>query len=823
MDQEARENLLAIKKPIEYASRNSFANLSKVKDLNSFIPAMIDAVIPSLSDSARPCLDGIKKDFKRFDSFPTPQKKRVLSLSLEKIDELLKIYTADTMPEKSPDEGVSAPPLSEKSPSLNPGDIPIRSIKGVGPKTAALLNKRGIFSALDLLYFFPFRYEDRRNIVKIAAIETGKVQQVVGDVLLCGEAPLFKRRKKILEAVLDDGSGALFLKWFNYNGRYMKTLLKKGVTILASGDVSHFGGRKEMLHPEIEIVEKRGGNRDDLKKIVPFYHLTEGLSQKTLRALIPGAARDYSSFLMDGIPESINIKRGLIPLKDAIREVHIPSNKSDIFDIQNSRTDAHKRLIYDEFFFLQIAVAQRHSGAGSESGVMIRCRGKLKSAMLKALPFTLTDSQERVIAEIEEDLVSGAPMQRLLQGDVGCGKTVVAVIAALEAVDDGYQVAIMAPTEILAEQHFMNIHRFTNDMGVRTELLKGSLKTGDKKAAIERIREGSADIVIGTHAIIQEGVRFKKLGLAIIDEQHRFGVIQKARLKLMGPTDRNIKATPNMLVMTATPIPRALSMTVYGDLDLSVIDKLPPGRHKVETRVYREPERSRVYEIIRTQLSTGRQAYVVYPLIEESEKLELMNATGMFEKFKKIFKEFRVGLIHGRMNVADKEAVMDSFKKRGIDLLVSTTVIEVGIDVPNASVILIEHAERFGLSQLHQLRGRVGRGPGKSTCLLLAQYRASKEAAERLSIMEKCSDGFEISEADLRVRGPGDMFGTRQSGIPDFRIANILRDEKLLKAARKDAFEIINNDPELEEPGNRIIRDALKLRGHGRVDFIGTG
>ncbi len=815
MDRDALNNIISIKKPIEYASKNSFANIHKIKDLNSFIPSMVDMVIPFTKDDIRRRLLEIKKDFLSFDSMSLREKKSLLTESSAKLDIILKTYDSGDSPEKPYDPATVNPANGSDG---NQTDIPLGSIKGVGPKTESLFNKMGIYNALDLLYFFPFRYEDRRKIKKISEAEPGKRCQVVGRVVLSGETSLYKRRKKMFEAVVDDGSATLTLKWFNYNSRYIKNLLRKDINLLASGEIKLFGGGKEMIHPYIEIIENRAA--ENLKKIVPFYHLTEGLFQKTAQKIISRTVRQYSSFLVDGVPEHIKRKRGLISLKDAVFKVHLPPNDSSFSDLLKSGTAAHKRLVYDEFFFLQIAVAMRRHGTVNDKGVIIKCCNNLKSTMIKALPFSLTDAQTRVISEIENDLASNAPMQRLLQGDVGCGKTVVAAIAAFQIVENGCQAAVMAPTEILAEQHFINFSRFADPLGVRMEILKGGMKNSEKKAAIDRIKKGAADIVIGTHAIIQEGVWFKKLGLAIIDEQHRFGVIQKARLKSMGPYNGEI--TPNMLVMTATPIPRALSMTAYGDLNLSIINELPPGRQKVETKIYRESDRPEVYEIIKRELGQGRQAYVVYPLVEESEKIELMNATDMFRNFRETFREFNVGLIHGKMKIPEKTAAMEAFKKGAIDLLVSTTVIEVGIDVPNASVMLIEHAERFGLSQLHQLRGRVGRGRNRALCMLLAQRKTSKESIERLDVMEKSSNGFEISEADLRIRGPGDLFGTRQSGMPDFRIADLLRDEALLRCAREDAFDIINSDPELRKKENEVIRDALNQRIKNRNGYTGT-
>jgi ATP-dependent DNA helicase RecG len=448
-------------------------------------------------------------------------------------------------------------------------------------------------------------------------------------------------------------------------------------------------------------------------------------------------------------------------------------------------------------------------------GISFGVTHKYTKPLIQMLPFALTAAQRRVLSEIKEEMMAPHPMHRLIQGDVGCGKTLVALMAALVAVENGYQVAIMAPTEILAEQHYLNIHRWCEALGVKVTLLTASLKGKAKKAAIAEIAEGTAQIVIGTHAVIQEKVEFHRLGLGIIDEQHRFGVAQRGLLKKKGET-------PDILVMTATPIPRTLAMTVYGDLSLSVIDELPPGRTPVETRLCFESRRSQVYALIREEVGKGRQAYVIYPLVEETEKSELKAATQMAEHLANdIFPELRIGVLHGRMRPEEKEAVMRSFKAGEIDVLVATTVIEVGIDVPNATIMVIEHAERFGLSQLHQLRGRVGRGSGMSRCILLTEGRLSEEGEKRLRVMERTGDGFRIAEADLEIRGPGDFLGTRQAGLPDFRVANILRDGRVLEEARKEAFAVVERDPNLSLPEHARLREELVRRWGGRLELAG--
>jgi ATP-dependent DNA helicase RecG len=501
----------------------------------------------------------------------------------------------------------------------------------------------------------------------------------------------------------------------------------------------------------------------------------------------------------------------------AFRQVHFPASDQNVADYISGCTEAHRRLIFDEFFFFQLGMALKRKGQDIETGIAFKTGGKGLEDFYKLLPFSLTGAQRRVIGEIEKNMAKDCPMNRLLQGDVGCGKTVVAMAAMITACDNGCQAAMMAPTEILAEQHFNSIKNWAEALHIRVVLLTGKTSAGQKKEIHRQIGEGKAQIIIGTHALIQEGILFRKLGLAVIDEQHRFGVVQRAALRGKG-------ANPDILVMTATPIPRTLAMTVYGDLDISVIDELPPSQKPVRTRVLYERNRSRVYEYIRNEVNKGYQVFIVYPLVEESESLDLKDATRMAEHLQKdIFPDFHIGLIHGRMKSPEKEEMMAAFMEEKVDILVATTVIEVGIDVPRASLMVIEHAERFGLSQLHQLRGRVGRSDIPSACILLAQGTGSKDAKKRLRIMEKTNNGFLIAEEDLSLRGPGEFMGTRQSGLPDFRIANLIRDGKILNEAKESANSIVDNDPFLKKVENRLLREVLMKRWEGRLELAHTG
>ena len=695
---------------------------------------------------------------------------------------------------------------------------PIQYVKGIGPKLAKLFEKKGILTVEDALYFLPRCYEDRRDLKKISELKAGRKETGFGEILLAGVAFYQNKRKRVFEAVVGDGSGTITLKWFHGNERYLRERFKKGRQLIFSGEVRWFNYQREIHHPDVEIVD--GDIEKDylnFKRIVPIYSETEGLYQRTLRRLMKAILDGYVDELSSPIPIEIVERQDLIGFSEAFRRVHFPPEGESIGVLNLQRSDGHRRIIFDEFFFLELGMALKKRGVALERGISFRVDGYLTQRLLNQLSFKLTYAQEKVLAEIKEDLERPHPMNRLIQGDVGSGKTVVALLTCLDVVENGYQAAIMAPTEVLAEQHFLNLHRWLESLGVTVALLTSSVKGSEREDLYQRIRHGDIQLVIGTHAIIQEAVEFNRLGIAIIDEQHKFGVVQRGLLKKKGES-------PDVLVMTATPIPRTLAMTIYGDLDVSIIDEMPPGRMPVETRVFMESTRGKVYRIVEEEVRKGRQAFIVYPLVEESEKLDLKDATQMAGHLQKeVFPDFRIGLLHGRMKSDEKEAIMIEFKEGRIQILVATTVIEVGIDIPNASVMVVEHAERFGLSQLHQLRGRIGRGHYPSKCILLAQYRSSEEAKVRLEAMEKTTDGFKIAEEDLALRGPGEFFGIRQSGLPDFRVAHIIRDAPILIEARKEAFRIIQEDPELVHPSHAGLKDILAKRWRGRMELATIG
>ncbi|HEY3309832.1 MAG TPA: ATP-dependent DNA helicase RecG [Desulfuromonadaceae bacterium] len=729
------------------------------------------------------------------------------------------LKTEGTIPAPSLAKGKG--PLLEEAIQRKNLQTSMQFIKGVGPKLSELLDKRGIKTVEDALYLLPNRYEDRRELVTIAKLCPGQSQVFSGTVVMA-DAAITKGGRRVFEAIVKDASGSIAFKWFHANAVWMKRTWKVGRQGIFTGETTQFGYQREVHHPDVEwlpdgqdVQTVMAADSVNFGRIVPVYPLTEGLSQKIMRRVMKEVVDNYCCNIQELVPKALLELFGFPSLSQSLRALHLPSPESKLDDLNQGRTPAHRAVAFDEFFFWELGLAMKKRGVILEEGIAFQVTHRYTKQLAKLLPFELTAAQRRVLSEIKNDMIAPHPMHRLVQGDVGSGKTLVALMAALVAVENSYQVAIMAPTEILAEQHWHTIHRWCTELGIETVLLTSGMKGKQKSAVLSRVADGSAQIVIGTHAVIQDKVEFARLGLGIIDEQHRFGVLQRGVLKKKG-------INPDILVMTATPIPRTLAMTLFGDLALSVIDEVPPGRTPVETTIFFESRRAQAYTMIRDEIKKGYQGYIIYPLVEETEKSDLKAATQMAEHLQKdIFPELRIGLLHGRMNPEEKEMVMGSFKARELDLLVSTTVIEVGIDVPNATVMVIEHAERFGLSQLHQLRGRVGRGGAKSRCILLTPGRLSEDGEKRLREMEATSDGFRIAEADLEIRGPGDFIGTRQSGMPDFRVANILRDGSILEQARQTAFDLLERDPELVQNGNIHLREELLRRWGQRLELAG--
>jgi ATP-dependent DNA helicase RecG len=743
---------------------------------------------------------------------------------------------------------------------------PVKYVKGVGPRIAEILAAKGIFSVGDLLHYLPFRYEDRLNPRGISELRPGEMATVIGEVRNSG---LFSTRKMpIFQLTVGQGRARLRCLWFH--ATYLRDKFKPGQMIALYGKVDEDQRSRELqiVQPDFELlgdpadsgedaVERKAAESLEIGRIVPIYEsIGQGrLTPRWFRRAIRTALDNLTPDLTDPIPAAVRSHLGLISPRAALWNVHWPEPGESLQDLQSSRTAAHIRMIFEELFFVELGLELKRREQKSQTGIAFRLDAGVRSALKKILPFHPTAAQKRVLKEIAEDMQKPYPMRRLLQGDVGSGKTIVSFEAAIIAIENGCQAVLMTPTEILAQQHYFSAQRILQDAGYRIVLLTGSVEADRKREIRRHIAQGNAQLVIGTHALLEEKVEFARLGLVIVDEQHRFGVMQ--RLKLMkksgdasevaraataaiearGRTDtlapaagqspagapQTVAAEPDVLVMTATPIPRTLALTLYGDLDLSVLDELPPGRTPIVTKCVSDDQSPKVWDFIRKQVAAGHQAYVVYPVIAENEESELKAAIKMYRELSgKVFADLKVGLLHGRLDAELKDQVMRMFQKGELQILVATTVIEVGVDVANATVMVIEHAERFGLAQLHQLRGRIGRGAAKSYCILMTGGKISDEGQRRLDAMVKTNDGFKIAELDLELRGPGEFFGTRQAGLPSFRVANIIRDAQLLEAAKKEAAAVLavpNDEVSPEEISRALVHMRARWqRTYGLVE-----
>jgi ATP-dependent DNA helicase RecG len=705
---------------------------------------------------------------------------------------------------------------------------PVQFVKGIGPRIAEILAAKGIATADDLLHYLPFRYEDRVNPRGIAELRVGEMATVIAEVRTSG---LFRtRRMPIFQMTAGQGRARLKCIWFN--GAYLKDKFQPGQMLALYGRVEENRGELQLVQPQFEILAEPEGDAEqkaaeslEIGRIVPIYESAgQGkLTTRWFRRIIHSALENLTPELPESIPAAVRKRMNLVAAREALWKVHWPDAGESLNDLQSSRTPAHIRLIFEELFFIELGLELKRREQKAQTGIAFKLNDRVREAIKKILPFHPTGAQKRTLKEIAADMEKPYPMRRLLQGDVGSGKTLVAFEAAIIAIENGYQVALMAPTEILAQQHYFSARQILEPSGYRIVLLTGSLEDDRKREIRRHIAQGNARLVIGTHALIEQKVEFDKLGLVIVDEQHRFGVLQRFKLmKKSGEGDSSgrrasldrkdeggrshmdsaggeglhshtdISAEPDVLVMTATPIPRTLALTLYGDLDISVLDEMPPGRTPIVTRRVGDERANDVWQFVRKHVTAGHQAYVVYPVIEENEETELKAAMKMYgELSKKVFPDLNVAVLHGRMEADLKEQVMRLFQQGKIQILVSTTVIEVGVDVPNAAIMVIEHAERFGLSQLHQLRGRIGRGAAKSYCILMTGGKVSEEAERRLDAMVRTNDGFQIAELDLEMRGPGEFFGTRQAGMPSFQVANLIRDRDLLELAKKEAAAVL--------------------------------
>jgi ATP-dependent DNA helicase RecG len=687
---------------------------------------------------------------------------------------------------------------------------PLTYIKGIGPARAAMLEAKGLVTAEDLLGYVPFRYEDRSNVKTIAELAPGEMATVIAEVRSAKLSGFKRRNLGLFETRFSDSSRAILVgKWFH--GGYLANVLAEGMKVALFGKIEFdsYAGELTVLHPEFEILTGEDDEAEaslHLGRVVPIYEGISKLTTRVLRVFIHRVIEGLAP-VEDRLPVHIRERLKMPDRWTAIRHTHFPPPDADLRLLNAFRSPAQFRLIFEEFFWLECGIALKRGKARTLAGIAFEINDRVREKVKAMLPFKPTGAQKRVIQEIAEDMKAPRPMHRLLQGDVGSGKTILAAEAAVIAIENGYQVAVLAPTEILAAQHSYYFKQIVSKLGYVTLLLTGSFTSREKAQLKKLVSEGLAQVVIGTHALLEKDVEFRKLGLAIIDEQHRFGVLQR-----LGLVEKGLR--PDVLVMTATPIPRTLAMTLYGDLDVSVIDELPPGRKPIVTKHATADRVEQVYSFIKRQIDEGRQAYVVYPVIEESETQALKAAQKMHEHLsREVFPDVEVGLMHGRLAGDEKEAVMQSFKEGRIKILVSTTVIEVGVDVPNATVMVIEQAERFGLAQLHQLRGRVGRGGAQSYCILVTE-KMNDAARERIRTLVESTDGFYISEMDLRLRGPGEFFGTKQSGLPALRVANILRDSEILEIARREAVDFVARPPSEEDMRRAVayIRDHWQRR-----------
>ena len=829
-----QEWLDRIARPIEFASRDDCAHLKAVTNLGSFISsqvlsALCQEVYPKAIEARLISLRDLFIDFQ--PALPFVEQRRrlqaavLLIKSLRAVDQQKLIRLKDLPIQASSQSEVTGAGRSDL------WNLPVRFVKGVGPKRTNVLQRMHIETVEDALWTMPWRYEDRSVMTPIGNLVPGMIASICGAIRTCEAKRTRTRRLSVVEVGVEDQSGRLQVVFFNQP--YLEEILTVGTRVMMSGRV--LSGRQGWMVPlmdvtQYEIIGEDTESTLHVGRIVPIYHETKGWTSRQMRVLVKNLLTDHGVALLDHLPVPLRTRQRLIPIQEALHDAHFPKIGTDLQLLGRGKTAAHRRLAFEELLLLQLALATRHRSVYEEpKELRFNPRTPLLQQLSRLMPFRLTTAQDRVVREIFRDMLSSRPMNRLVQGDVGSGKTAVALHALVLACGSGYQAALMAPTEILAEQHYRNLSRTLQTLGLHATLVRGGEKPSVKKAQAERLASGDIQVAIGTHALIQQGVRFKNLGLAVVDEQHKFGVLQRKTL-----IEKGYK--PDVLVLTATPIPRTLAMTVYGDLDISMIDVLPPGRKPIRTFLFNDTQRRRATQIVRDELRAARQAYVVYPLVEESEKTDLQDAIQGAEQLRNgEFAEFSVGLLHGRMKVAEKEAVMADFKAGTIQVLVATTVIEVGVDVPNATVILIEHAERFGLAQLHQLRGRVGRSNQQSYCLLMAQNLArgrtrmgrrsmgSEESVstvrERLEALVRSNDGFVIAEDDLRIRGPGEFLGLRQWGMPEFRVANLVRDGDLLQQARQEAFSLLKLDPGLKEPAHQGLREAMLRKWEKKLDL----
>jgi ATP-dependent DNA helicase RecG len=790
--------IVAVLRPLEFAARDDFAKLERVRDLERTVSrAAQRAAALAIPSAAKDVLQRIAA------SFSAPEAGDLVARVAEAIAALHEL---------------AGPEWSERQLANSTASLP-----GLGPKRAELLAQRGLVSVSDLLFHLPVRYDDRRSLQSVGSLQVGTRATFVARVLGCAFSMRRGRfRGRVFEALVGDDTGTVTLKWFR-SGDSIAKQVRKDTLLLITGDVKRYRFDKELAHPEISILADPSSESaaiDEVRSVTPEYATPEGIHPRGLRRAIASAVERYADLVPGHLPADLVAKLGLPEPGEALRELHAPALDVDAADLAAGATPARQRLVLEELYLLELGLALRRAQRAAEPGTPI-ARGQRTAIAASALPFALTGAQRRALDEILADLSRAHPMNRLLEGDVGCGKTVVAYLAAVAVAESGYQGALMAPTELLAEQHEATLCTLARAAGavggLRIARLTASVSSDEATRIRRALAAGDIDLVVGTHALIQESVDFHALALAVIDEQHRFGVAQRAALAAKAAHGN----APHTLVMTATPIPRTLALTLYGDLDLSVIDELPPGRSKTETLLFRAGEGQQVADLLRAATARSEQVYVVYPLVAESEKIDLRAASESAEKIRAAFPELAVDLVHGQLDAATRNAAMARFVRGETQVLVSTTVIEVGVDVPNASLMIVEHAERFGLAQLHQLRGRVGRGRAAGICALVARG-SSEDSEARLRALLRTRDGFAIAEADLAIRGPGEFLGTRQHGhLPELHIADLTRDVRQIAIAREAALQTVRRDPRLQ--ANPELARAVQARWGDRLSLVGVG
>ena len=817
-----RTHLSRLDKPLQYAARNDFANLPKLRDLESFVQHQIEALQSRALPASMPALlTQLAETVRGFDDLMLAEKRQRVQQAAQIVSCLHGLSTgADAVSAPvAPAKPAMTPAPTPAVDSAEPLAQPVQYMRGVGPRRAALLAKLSLHTVGDLLWCLPVRYEDRRNLTPLGMLQVGARQT------FCGTVTAFQlhhtsRGRSFATLRLEDASAPLTCKWFQHRGIALQDRFPIGARVVGNGVITfnRYGGSREAVHPDLEVLEADDTELIHFGRLVPIYPLTAGLTQKSMRNLMHNTVESFAPLIRETLPESVRHPHRLPALGQAMRGVHFPEDNANLAALNEQRTAFHARLVFEEFFLLELGLAIRHREVRTTQRDKHYDRpNHLGETLLHHLPFQLTAAQRRVLDEILTDMRRPFPMNRLIQGDVGSGKTIVALLAMLLAVSNGQQAALMAPTELLAEQHLATLRALLQHLDLEVALLTGTVKGRSRQELLQRIADGEVSVLVGTHALLYENVQFHGLGMIVVDEQHRFGVMQRAGL-------RQKALRPDVLVMTATPIPRTLAMTLYGDLDLSTLDELPPGRLPVKTVLLNEKRREQAYDVVRREVEKGHQAYIVYPLIEESESLDLGAATAMAEHLRHtVFPAYEVGLLHGRLAAEERDAIMRGFAEGGIQILVSTTVIEVGVDIANATVMLIENAERFGLAQLHQLRGRVGRGAARATCLLLPGEKLSRESRQRLKVMQESTDGFYVAEQDLQIRGPGELLGTKQSGLPELRIGDILHHGAWLERARQAAFALLDEDPHLSREEHRALLQAVQTRWGRQFELATVG